>query len=107
MTSPRLRKILVITLGIVSFVALFPLSIRFSYLLFTRPFKPEWDYPILLVWPDHIEVRWTHSISEGSPRSKGETYTFNVPTERQAWGAEPVRKIRHPGPEVGLVIQVD
>jgi hypothetical protein len=108
MTSPRLRKILVITLGIVSFVALFPLSIRLSYLLFTRPFNPEWNYPILLVWPDHIEVRWTHSISEVSPRPKGETYTFNVPPERQTWVEEQVRKISYPQDlDLGLAITVE
>lgn len=105
--SLRLRKILVIALGFVSFVALSPLSMRIADPLFTRAFDPRWKYPILLVWPDRIEVRWVRDLSEVSPRPKGETYTFNVPPDRQAWIEEQVRKISYPqNPDLGLSIKV-
>ena len=91
MSSPRTQRIVLIVLLIASFVSLFPISARITDPLFTRPFRPDWPCGVLLVWPDHIELRLVHSISEVSPRPKDAGYTFNVSPDRQAWVEEQVR----------------
>jgi hypothetical protein len=80
---------------------LFPISIRLSDPLFTYPFRTGWQYqyPVLLVWSDHVEMRWFHDIDEISPRPKSASYTFNVTPERQAWVEKNVRST--PAPDVG------
>lgn len=92
-------KILRITMLTASFIGLFPISIRLADpLFFTHPFRTGWqyEYPVLLVWPDHVEMRWFHSLSEVSPRPKDAGYTFNVAPERQAWIEKEVRRTSAP-----------
>ncbi|HEY6306444.1 MAG TPA: hypothetical protein VI488_08330 [Candidatus Angelobacter sp.] len=91
MISLRARKIVFIGALLLSFVGLLPGSALITDPLFTHPFDPRWQYGVLLVWPDHIELRWVHSIAEVSPRSKDASYTFNVEPERQKWVEEQVR----------------
>ena len=93
---------------IASFIGLFPISIRIVDPLFTHPFRTGWQYqyPILLVWPDHVEMRWVQDVSEVSPRPKGESYTFNVEPERQAWVESKVRNMPSPNGNASWIIHV-
>jgi hypothetical protein len=92
---------------LVAFVGLFPLSVRVSDPLFTHPFQSGWQHPVLLVWPDHVELRWFRELAEISPRPKGAGYTFNVVPERQRWVEQQVRSTPLPkGVDAGWVINV-
>jgi hypothetical protein len=107
--SSRGTKIIRVVLLVASFIGLFPLSIRLADPLFTHPFHTGWqyEYPVLLVWPDHVEMRWFHDISEVSPRSKDAAYTFNVAPERQAWVEKNVRSTPAPhGADASWIIHV-
>jgi hypothetical protein len=107
-TAGRTKRIILIVLLIASFVGLFPLSARLADPLFTYPFRSGWQYqyPVLLVWPEHIEIRWVQSISEVSPRPKGAPYTFNVAPERQAWVEKQVRNTPSPNGNAAWIIHV-
>lgn len=100
------RKSLVAAFFLISVVVLFPLSVRIADPFFTRPFRPGWSYPVLLVWPDRVEVRWVQTLAEVSPRPKDATYSFNVSPERQNWVLEQVHKIRYPNSDAVLRISV-
>ena len=93
------RTIILIVLLIMSFIGFFPVSVLLSDPLFTHPFTSGRydDYPVLLVWPDHVEIRWFHNISEVSPRPQDAGYTFNVPPEREGGWPTLSRKILLPG----------
>ena len=104
--SKTARNILVV----VSFFGLLPLSARLGYdFLFTHPFRTglEYQYPILMVWPDHIELRWFQDVSEISPRPENAGYTFSVSPEREAWVKAQVRDTRQlAAPDAGWIIYV-
>jgi hypothetical protein len=107
--SLRGRKIVRIVLLVASFIGLFPISIRLADPLFTHPFRAGWqyEYPVLLVWPDHVEMQWFHDISEVSPRPKDGGYMFNVAPERQTWVEKKVRSTPAPhGVDAGWIIHV-
>jgi hypothetical protein len=107
--SSRGRIITRIVLLVASFIGLFPISIRLADPLFTHPFRTGWqyEYPVLLVWPDRVEMRWFHNISEVSPRPKDESYTYNVAPEQQAWVEKTVRSTPVPhGVDAGWIIHV-
>src|SRR5215831_2887012 len=106
MTSQRLKKIALVVGMIGSFVGLVPVSFVIVNPFFTRPYDPHWPCGVLLVWPDHVEVRWVKNISEVSPRPPGESYTFNVPPDRQAWVEQQVRSIRPQNPDAVWAIRV-
>ena len=91
-----------------SFVALFPLSSRLADPLFTHPFLTGWqyEYPVLLLWPDHVELRWFQNVSEVSPIPKGAGYTFRVPPERQTWVEHAIRSTASPNGSAAWVIQI-
>lgn len=91
---------------IVSFVALVPVSIRLADPLFTHPFHPEWPHDVLLVWPDHVEMRSFDDISEVSPRPKDAGYTFNISPERQTWVEHEVQRARSPLGNAAWAIRV-
>jgi hypothetical protein len=86
-----------VLLLLVSFVGLFPLSVRIADPLATRRFDPSVDARILLLWPDHIELRPVRSLSKISPRPADAEYTFLVPTERRAWVTSSLRNDPHSG----------
>jgi len=102
----RSRKTVLVILLIGSFVGLTPISVRIANPLFTHPFRPDWPYSILLVWPDHVEVRFVHRLSEVSPRPPDAGYTFNVSPERQTWVEEQVRRTRPRNPDASFGIIV-
>jgi hypothetical protein len=107
--SSKAKKIVLIALLAVSFIGLFPIAARLGDPLFTYPFRTGWqyEYPVLLVWPDHIEMHWFHDISEVSPRPANAPYTFNVAPERQAWVENKVRSTPAPnGADAGWIIHV-
>ena len=108
MISLRAKKIARISLLIASFVGLFPILVRLADPLFTYPFRTGWQYqyPILLVWPDRVEMRWIHEISEISPRPKSTAYTFEVAPERQAWVESKVRSTPSPKGNAAWIIHV-
>lgn len=106
MISQRLKKIAVVVAMTGSFVVLLPVSLLIVDPFFTKPYNPRWPCGVLLVWPDHVEVRWIKNMSEVSPRPLGERYTFNVPRERQAWVESQVRSIRPPNPDASWAIRV-
>ncbi len=109
MTSLRVQKIIHVVLLVASFIGLFPVSIRLADPLFTHPFRTGWqyEYPVLLVWPDRVEMRWFHNLSEVSPRPKDAGYTFNVSPQRQTWVENKVRSTPAPnGGHAGWIIHV-
>jgi hypothetical protein len=105
-TSLRIKKIVLVVLLVVTFIGLFPISARLADPLFTHPFRTGWqyNYPVLLVWSDHVEMRWFHDISEVSPRPKDAGYTFYVAPERQAWVENRVRST--PAPNGGNAVWI-
>ncbi len=107
--SSKGKKTILIVLLAGTFIGLFPLAARLGDPLFTYPFRTGWQYqyPVLLVWPDHVEMRWFHDISEVSPRPTNAHYTFNVAPERQAWVENNVRSAHAPnGADAGWIIHV-
>ncbi len=67
----------------------------------------QYEYPVLLVWPDHVEIRWFHDISEVSPRPHDVGYTFNIAPERQGWVENKVRTAHAPnGGNAAWIIHV-
>lgn len=107
--TPHRRKITFRLLLIATFIGIFPISTRLGNRLFTYPFRTGWqyEYPILLVWSDHVEMRWFHDISEISPRPKAADYTYNVEPQRQAWVEAKVRGTPAPnGADAGWIIRV-
>jgi hypothetical protein len=107
-TSQSIGKIGFVALALTTFVGLFPISARVADPLFTRPFRTGWQYkyPVLLMWSDHIQIRWFRDISEVSPRPKGESYTFNVSPEKQGWVEKMVRGTPSPNGNAAWVIHV-
>jgi hypothetical protein len=90
----------------VAFIGLFPFSMRLADPVFTHRFHAEWEHPVLLVWPDHVEIRWFQNLAEVSPRPKDSAYTFNLAPERQAWVENEVRKTPSPNRNASWIIQV-
>jgi hypothetical protein len=107
MISRRSRKILFVCALISSYVVIFPVSyVIIDSLWFTQPFNPIWQCGILLVWPDHVEVRSLQKISEVSPRPPNAGYTFNVPPDRQARIENQVRHAPTGDPEGAWSIRI-
>jgi hypothetical protein len=100
------RQIALIASLVITFLAAFPVAIRLADSFFTFPFHSEWRHPVLLVWPDHVEMRWFDDVSEVSPRPKDATCTFNIAPERQAWIEKEVRKTPSPNGNAAWVIHV-
>jgi len=81
---------------------------RLGDLSFSYPFRTGWQhqYPVLLVWPNRIEMRWFHNVSEVSPIPKGAGYTFNIAPERQGWVENEVRKTPSPNGNAAWILHV-
>jgi hypothetical protein len=82
----------------VSFVGMLPLSVRIADPLFTRPFDPRIPSPVLMIFPDRVEIRSDGKFSEISPRPKGAPYTFAVPPSQWAWVKEQLQRAPPPRP---------
>jgi len=94
-----MRKLALIVIVPLSFVALLPLSWRLADPLFSRPFdKTLVGDPVLLVCPDHVEILRLHDISGGEPHSRIAGCTFNVAPERQKWVETALRVLPTPIP---------
>jgi len=107
--SSKAQRTILIVLLTVTFIGVFPIAVRLGDPLFTYPFRTggQYEYPVLLIWPDHVEMRWFHDISEVSPRPANAPYTFNVAPERQAWVENRVRRTPAPnGADARWIIQV-
>jgi len=103
------RKIGFVIFLIVSFIGLVPISWLLADRTFTHPFPKEQDSdcPVLLVWPDHVEIRWFRKASEVSPRPTDAGYTFAVPPDREAWVKSKVASTPAPdGADAGWIIRV-
>jgi hypothetical protein len=94
-----MKKALLVVLMICSLPALFLISIPVADPFFSKPFNPGLPHFVLLVWPDHVEIRQVESISEVSPPPSDAGYVFSVPPERVAWVEEQVRRIPPPSPD--------
>jgi|HubBroStandDraft_1064217.scaffolds.fasta_scaffold109621_2 hypothetical protein len=94
-----MKKTLLVVLMICSFPVLLLISVRIADPFFSKRFNPRSPHIVLLVWPDHVEIRQVESISEVSPRPPNAGYVFSVPPERVAWIEEQVRKIPPPSPD--------
>jgi hypothetical protein len=100
------KRAALIVLKVISFVALFPLSVRLADPFFTQPFQPNWIHPVLLIWSDHAEVRWFSALSEVSPRAAGAGYSFIVPPEQESWVKAKVRATPSPNGNAGWIIHL-
>jgi hypothetical protein len=103
--STRVRRIAFGVLLLLSFVGLFPLSARIAHPLATRKFDPSLDARILLLWPDHIELRPISTLNDVSPRPRNADYSFLVPKDREDWVRARLRAF-DPRPDANWVIRV-
>jgi hypothetical protein len=101
-----LRKLGLVAALVVTFVVLMPLSIRLVDPLWTHAFNRDWQHPVLLVWPDHVEVQWFRDPSEVTPLRLGVNCTFNVSPERQEWVEKTVRNMPSPNGNAAWIIHV-
>jgi hypothetical protein len=85
-------------------VGLFPVTVWITDPLATHAWDPRLDTKVLLLWPDHIELRSISTLSEFSPRPLNAEYTFMVPTERMEWVKERLREA--PNPNASWMIRV-
>ncbi len=99
------KAILILTL-VASFISLIPISLHLANPFFTYPFRTDWRHAVLLIWPDHVEARWFHDVSEVSPRPKNAPYTFNVAPNREAWVKEQVRKLQPPNGNASWIVHI-
>jgi hypothetical protein len=67
-------------------------SIRIADPLATRKFDPSINTRVLLLWPDHIELRAISALNDVSPRSQNAACTFLIPKDRQAWVRDRLRR---------------
>lgn len=89
--SQRTKKIAFGALLLLSFIGIFPLSIRIADPPATRKFDPSIDTRVLLLWPDHIELRPISDLNDVSPRPRNAAYTFLIPKDREAWVRDRLR----------------
>lgn len=92
-------------LFVVLCIALFPLSVRIADPLATRQWDPRFDTRVLLLWPDHIELRPVSTLPEVSPRPTDAPYSFLIPPERLEWVRERLQATP-PNQNSGWMIQV-
>jgi hypothetical protein len=88
----------VITAFVLSLIGLFPHSSRFADPFFTRPYEARFEVPVLLVFPEHVEVRLVKSLSEVAPLSSEARYTFAIPPARQQWVERQIQTLPPPRP---------
>lgn len=88
----------VITAFVLSLIALFPLSSRFADPFFTRAYEARFEVPVLLVFPEHVEVRLVRSLSEVAPLPSGARYTLAIPPARQHWVERQIQVLPPPRP---------
>jgi hypothetical protein len=88
----------VLAVFVLALIGLFPLSIRFAYPLFSRPYEARFEVPVLLVFPDHVEVRLVRRLSEVSPPAADARYTFAIPPARQQWVERQIQTLPPPRP---------
>jgi hypothetical protein len=105
-SGAAVKKSVLIVALVASFIAVFPLSVRFADPFFTYPFRKDWHHSVLLIWPDQVEARPFHDVAEVSPRSKDAPYTFNVAPDREDWVKEQVRKLPSPTGSASWTIHV-
>jgi hypothetical protein len=101
-----LRRLLVSTVLLGTCAGLFRISIFLADPLVNRPFDPRWPGPVLLVWPDRVEIRRVKRISEVSPRPPGAGYTFLVPAERRSSIERQVRDYPSPKSSASWLLKV-
>lgn len=89
--SPRTRKIAFGVLLVLTFLGIFPLSARIADPLATHKFDPSISARILLVWPDHIELKPIGALNDFSPRSPNAVYAFLITKEREGWVRDRLR----------------
>jgi len=87
-------------------VGLFPLALRTADFFATHPWNPSIDARVLLLWPDHIELRPVGSLSEFSPRAPEAGYSFIIPPERQKWVVEQLRAYATPTHDASWRIRI-
>lgn len=88
----------VLTAFVLSLIGLFPLSGRFADPLFTRPYEARFEVPVLLVFPEHVEVRLVKSMSDVAPLPNQARYTFAIPPARQQWVERQIQTLPPPRP---------
>jgi hypothetical protein len=93
-----MAKWIVVAVFILASIALFPLSLHVAGPLFTRPCEEHFHVPVLLVFPDHVDVRWVNNIAEVAPPPNGASYTFAIPRDRQQWVEQQIRLAPPPRP---------
>jgi hypothetical protein len=89
----------VLVVFVLALIGLFPLSVRFADPFFSRPYEARFEVPVLLVFPEHVEVRLVRSFSEVAPPVADAQYTFAVPPARQKWIEGQIHSVppRRPG----------
>ena len=93
-----MMKWVAVAVFVLSLVVLFPLSIRIADPYFTRPYEARFKVPVLLVFPEHVEVRWVTHLAEVAPPPNDASYTFAIPANRQQWVEQQIRNSPPPRP---------
>jgi len=80
-----MTKWVVVAVFVLSLFGLFPLSIHVADPFFTHPYEARFEVPVLLMFPEHVAVRWVKNIAEVAPPPIGAPYSFAIPRDRQLW----------------------
>jgi|SRR5579863_8540067 len=88
----------VVAVLVFSLLALFPLSMHVADPFFTHPYEARFEVPVMLLFPEHVEVRWVNNIAEVAPPPIGTPYTFAIPRDRQQWVEQQIRLAPPPRP---------
>jgi hypothetical protein len=104
--SERTKKIAFGALLLLSFIGIFPLSLRIADPLATRKFDPLINTRVLLLWPDHIELRPIGALNDFSPRPGNAAYTFLIPRDREVWVRDRLRSYPDHARDASWIIAV-
>ena len=94
----RMKKWVVLAVFVLSLIALLPVSLHLAEPFFTHRYEPNYEVPVLLVFPERVEVRWVKDIAELVPLTRNPAYTFAIPSDRQQWVEEQLRRAPPPRP---------
>ena len=94
----RVRCLVVWAVFGISLFVLFPHSVHLADPLFSRTYDARFEMPVLLIFPEHIEVRWVKKTAEVAPPPKGSSYTFAIPRDQQAWVEHQIQALPPPRP---------
>jgi hypothetical protein len=97
-------------IGILVFVVVLVILYSVSETQSRRPYSQEPAFEktnvVLVLWPEHIELRQASDLSDLLPRPRNASYSFLIPEEKRRWVEEQVRDYEDSS-EVGWHIDIE